>query len=283
MTSDDDFGPAILFCPAERSERFEKAVAASDTAAIDLEDGTAASAKDSARAAVLSFLKASPHQVMVRINHPTTQRGLDDAASVMAAGCRTLLLPKTESGAEIDAVRSLHSAPKDLKIFVTIETARGVLALSEILERPGVAACSWGPYDLAADMGFQEVRDPDNQFVTPILHLRNQIILAAAAARIPMFDTVTTELRDSSILAQAAHEAARFGMRGKFSIHPSQVKVIRTAFRPTTAEVERCKRLLAAIPAEGAFLFEGEMIDEPIIRRAQHTIAQAEQARRTKV
>ena len=29
-------GPALLFCPGERAERFEKAVAAADTAVLDV-------------------------------------------------------------------------------------------------------------------------------------------------------------------------------------------------------------------------------------------------------
>ena len=35
----------------------------------------------------------------------------------------------------------------------TIESARGVLAMEEILSSTDVAAISWGPYDLAADSG----------------------------------------------------------------------------------------------------------------------------------
>ena len=35
-------GPAWLFCPADRPERFEKASAAADVVILDLEDGVAA-------------------------------------------------------------------------------------------------------------------------------------------------------------------------------------------------------------------------------------------------
>ena len=47
-------GPALLFCPADRPERYAKALAAADTVIIDLEDAVAASNKAAARAALIA-------------------------------------------------------------------------------------------------------------------------------------------------------------------------------------------------------------------------------------
>jgi citrate lyase subunit beta/citryl-CoA lyase len=46
-------GPALLFCPADRPERFEKALAAADMVILDLEDGVGANDKDGARRALI--------------------------------------------------------------------------------------------------------------------------------------------------------------------------------------------------------------------------------------
>ena len=46
-------GPAWLFCPADRPERFEKAAAAADVVILDLEDGVAAKDREAARAALI--------------------------------------------------------------------------------------------------------------------------------------------------------------------------------------------------------------------------------------
>jgi citrate lyase subunit beta / citryl-CoA lyase len=42
-------GPALLFCPADRPDRYAKALAAADVAVLDLEDGVGAAAKEAAR------------------------------------------------------------------------------------------------------------------------------------------------------------------------------------------------------------------------------------------
>ena len=49
-----DPGPAWLFCPADRPERFEKAAAAADVVILDLEDGVAAKDREAARAALVA-------------------------------------------------------------------------------------------------------------------------------------------------------------------------------------------------------------------------------------
>jgi citrate lyase subunit beta / citryl-CoA lyase len=269
-----DLGPALLFCPGDRPERFLKAAEASDQAVLDLEDGTAPANRETARGAIAAFLRDSGVPAIVRINSPQTAQGLADADAVMAAGARILLLPKTEGAAEIDAVAALG----DAALVALIESAKGVEAMSAIADHPRVAALSWGPYDLAGDMGMRQVRDGANALLSPLAAVRDRLIVAAAAARKPLIDTVTAEIKNLDLLAREAAEAAAFGFHGKMCIHPSQVPVIRAAFRPSEAEVERARRMLAASEGRGAFAFEGEMVDEPILKRARRIVAAAERA-----
>ena len=60
-------GPALLFCPADRPDRYAKALAAADSVILDLEDGVGAAGKDAARAALLAT-PVDPERVIVRIN-----------------------------------------------------------------------------------------------------------------------------------------------------------------------------------------------------------------------
>ena len=46
-------GPAWLFCPADRPERYAKAAAVADVVILDLEDGVAPADKEAARAALI--------------------------------------------------------------------------------------------------------------------------------------------------------------------------------------------------------------------------------------
>jgi citrate lyase subunit beta/citryl-CoA lyase len=268
-------GPALLFCPGDRPERFAKALAVADNPVLDLEDAVGGAGKAAARAAVAAFLPTAPERIVVRINRPLTELGQEDARVVTAAGVRTVLLPKTDAGAEIAALRA---GRPHLAIIATIETARGVLALGDILAQEGVVAVSWGPYDLAADLGMAAVRRADGRYLGPIEHIRDQILLHAAAAGVPMFDTVTTEIANAALLQRDVGEAVLLGMHGKFNVHPSQVAAVRAEFAPPAELVERSRRMLDAAAGRAVFQFDGEMVDEPILRRARTIVARAERA-----
>ncbi len=269
-----DLGPALLFCPGDRPERFGKAAEASDMAVLDLEDGTAPANREAARGSIAAYLRHSGIPAIVRINSPQTAQGLADAAAVMAAGARILLLPKTETLAEVDAVAALG----DAALVALIESAKGVEAMAAIAAHPRVVALSWGPYDLAGDIGMRQVRDGADKLLAPLAAVRDRLIIAAAASRKALIDTVTAEIKNLDLLRRESEEAAAFGFHGKMCIHPTQVPVIRAAFRPTDADVERARRMLAASEGMGAFAFEGEMVDEPILKRARRIVAVAERA-----
>ena len=51
-------GPALLFCPADRPDRYAKALAAADVVVLDLEDGVGSSSKDAAREGLIATLAA---------------------------------------------------------------------------------------------------------------------------------------------------------------------------------------------------------------------------------
>ena len=60
-------GPAWLFCPADRPERYQKAAAAADIVILDLEDGCAAADRPAARQALVD-VRLDPARTVVRVN-----------------------------------------------------------------------------------------------------------------------------------------------------------------------------------------------------------------------
>ena len=56
MTDPFTLGPALLFCPADRPERYAKAPERADAVILDLEDAVAPSAKPAARDALVASL-----------------------------------------------------------------------------------------------------------------------------------------------------------------------------------------------------------------------------------
>ncbi|MFZ2391495.1 HpcH/HpaI aldolase/citrate lyase family protein, partial [Rhodoferax sp.] len=67
----------------------------------------------------------------------------------------------------------------------------------------------------------------------------------------------------------------RGGFGGKLCIHPAQVAVVNAAFAPAAAELAWAQRVMTAYAAAGGGVFslDGRMVDAPVLRLAQHTLA----------
>jgi citrate lyase subunit beta / citryl-CoA lyase len=104
--------------------------------------------------------------------------------------------------------------------------------------------------------------------------------LAAKAAGVRSFGLLRTvaDYGDLDAVEKSAHEARAFGFDGASCVHPSVVPILNRAFSPSAEALDRARRLLAAAEAakargEGAFAFEGKMVDEPVVRRARALLA----------
>ena len=74
-------GPALLFAPADRPERFAKASERSDMVILDLEDGCRAENRPEARRNVIAA-DLDPARTIVRINPAGTEDFLADVEAV---------------------------------------------------------------------------------------------------------------------------------------------------------------------------------------------------------
>ena len=62
-----ELGPALLFCPADRPERYGKALERADAVILDLEDAVTPDARPAARRALVET-ELDPTRVIVRVN-----------------------------------------------------------------------------------------------------------------------------------------------------------------------------------------------------------------------
>ena len=90
-------------------------------------------------------------------------------------------------------------------------------------------------------------------------------------------------MRDEDAFRLDAQLGRSLGYRGKLCIHPTQVALANESFSPSASEVERARRLInafdkASAEGHGAISFEGQMVDEPLARRARAVIAAAQAA-----
>ncbi len=264
-------GPALLFCPADRPDRYGKALAAADGVILDLEDGVGADAKDAARAA-LAATSLDPALVIVRVNAVGTPEHAADLAALRGTGYRTIMLPKAETREQ------LAGLGEGWQVVALCETPLGIINAAEIAAAPNVIAVMWGAEDLLASMGGRGSRHPDGRYRDVARHARSSVLLAAWAQGRAAVDAVYLDIPDLDGLAAEAQDAAASGFAVKACIHPTQVPVVRAAFRADEAQVAWARRVLAAAGAvgardSGAIKVDGQMIDAPLLRQAEAILA----------
>ncbi|MGV0474694.1 CoA ester lyase [Mycobacterium persicum] len=261
-------GPGWLFCPADRPERFTKAAAAADVVILDLEDGVAQAEKSAARQA-LRDNPLDPERTVVRINAAGTDEQARDLEALGATAYQTVMLPKAESAAQVAAL-----APRD--VIALVETARGAVFAAEIAAVDGTVGMMWGAEDLIATLGGSASRRADGGYRDVARHVRSTILLAASAFGRLALDAVHLDIRDIEGLRQEAIDAAAVGFDATVCIHPSQVPVVRKAYRPSDEKLDWARRVLAASRNErGVFAFEGQMVDSPVLRHAEMLLRRA--------
>ncbi|MEA2167088.1 MAG: citrate lyase subunit beta / citryl-CoA lyase, partial [Solirubrobacteraceae bacterium] len=88
---------------------------------------------------------------------------------------------------------------------------------------------------------------------------------------------VVVDVRDDEAFKADARRGRELGYRGKLCVHPGQVPLAHAAFTPSEEEVERAKAILAAAEAgSGVIVFEGAMVDEPMLRAARDVLSRGE-------
>jgi len=259
-------GPALLFCPADRPDRYAKAAERADAVILDLEDSVAPERRAGAREALLAH-PLDPARTVVRINSTNSEDFRADLAAVRRSGYSTVMLPK------VAGVRDLAGFGA-LEIIALCETASGIVAANRIAEHPNVVALMWGAEDLVASLGGTSSRFPDGRYRHVARHARSVVLLAAAAAGRAAIDAVHLDIADLVGLGAEAEDAAASGFNAVACIHPGQVHTIRAAFRPSEHEVAAARELLAAADG-GVFRFHGRMIDGPVVAQAAEVVRRA--------
>jgi len=263
-------GPALLFCPADRPERFGKALERADAVILDLEDAVAPDAKAAARGALIDS-ELDPAHVIVRVNPPGTEAFVSDLATLSQTDHRRIMVAKSESPkrlAKIDA---------RFEIVALCETAKGVAQADRIAALANVSALMWGAEDLVASIGGTSSRKPNGRYRDIARYARARVLLAAGARGKAAIDAVHLDIEDTKRLAIEATDAAASGFSATACIHPSQVAVIRAAYRPGEKEIVWARAVLEAAKTErGVFAYEGRMVDEPVLRHARAVLRRAE-------
>jgi citrate lyase subunit beta/citryl-CoA lyase len=284
---------SLLFTPGDSERKLQKGFASgADVVIVDLEDSVAAGNKAAAREIGSAFMAGLDRRhaplLYVRVNDLSTGLTDDDLAAVMKARPDGIMLPKSNSAAdvvELSARLRVAEAENGIEdgstriVAIMTETAAGILSASTYREPIGrLAGLTWGAEDLSAAIGAAATRDGDGRYTGVFQFARAVTLLAAAAADVAAIDTVFVDFRDAGGLGRECAEAARDGFTAKMAIHPDQVPVINAAFTPSPEAVEQAAaiaRAFAEAGNPGVISLDGRMYDRPHLRRAERLLARA--------
>ena len=253
---------SVLFLPASNPRAIEKARGlGADLVVLDLEDAVKPEDKAAARtAAVEAAALEWPMPIAIRVNAAGTEYHSLDLDAVARSAADIFVVPRASSARMVRADRETVGKP----VLAMIETAAGLLASAELA--PETAGLIAGTNDLRADL-----RLPLDATREPISASLQQIVLAARAARVAVFDGVFNQLTDAEGFEAECLAGRGLGFDGKSLVHPSQIDPCNRLFGPTDMEIERARKLVAAFDG-GAERFEDEMIERMHVEAARRIL-----------
>ena len=275
---------SLLYVPAH-AERFVARAheREADAIILDLEDAVPPGEKSNARAALATAVPAVSRNgalVFARIN-----AGDDaDAEAACRAGAFGLLVPKTR---EAETLRKLAALLDKLER----EIGRQPMHLVPMIEDPGAvfdarAIAAATPRVLAMMTGGEDMATALGAEPTPeaLRFPKMMVHMAAKAVGVLSFGLIRTvaDYRDTDAVTGAAREARGLGFDGASCIHPSSVPILNAAFAASAEDIDRATRMIAAaetaaVQGKGAFVFDGKMVDEPVVARARALLAKRRQ------
>lgn len=274
---------SMLFVSVLKND-FQESAARSQADAIilDLEDSIPISEKDNARQKIrvaVEVLGQNRAKVIIRINDTMDHLKADLEASIIP-GVSSLMIPKVESAAKLTEIsqmidtlekeRSLE--PNSIRLDVTIETAKGLLSIREILGASNrIISIGFGAGDFCRDLDIKP--GPDGR---ELLYAFSSIITHAKAFGINAIGVLGTlfNVEDIERFEQMAVRSRRMGSTGSPCVHPKQAEILNRVFSPSREDLAWARRVVTEYDkrskrGEGPFALDGKMIYYANYRQAK--------------
>src|SRR5688572_749677 len=291
---------SFLFAPGNVPRRVEKAFTLdADAVIVDLEDSVATSEKAATRKPVAeALMRPRKCRGYVRVNAPSSPFCYGDLAATLHKGVDGVLLPKVESAADLHAIDWLMAALErergiaegSIDLIAQIETAAGVQRIDRILQarnlRPYAGAwrverVAFGAADYAHELGLAPTLDEPE-----LADARARIVLSSRAGGLENpIDSPWFHFKETAAFERALERSRRGGFQGRLCVHPDQIAPVNRAYLPSEEELARAERIVAAFKeaeARGAAAIQvdGQMIDYPVVHRAQALVDMMREAKK---
>jgi malyl-CoA/(S)-citramalyl-CoA lyase len=298
-----------LAVPASEPRFFAKAASGpADIVFLDLEDAVAPDQKEGARKNAIEALHDIDWRhktISVRINGLDTKYMYRDVVDVVEqAGDKLdlIMIPKVGTAADVYALDMLVTQIERAKNFekrigfeLIIETALGMQNINAIAAASKrTESLHFGVADYSASLRARTTNiggaNPDYAVLTeagethwgdPWHYALSRLTVAARANGLRPIDGPFGDFSDAAGYRSAARRAAALGLEGKWAIHPSQVALANEQFTPSEQELDRARRIVAAMTeakrqGQGAVALDGRLIDLASIRQAEALLKKAQ-------
>jgi citrate lyase subunit beta/citryl-CoA lyase len=223
-------------------------------------------------------------EVLIRVNALDSPWWIDDVTMAGKAAPDGILVPKISSVKDLDAVADRLgdiNADTSIKVWVMIETARGVLHAEEIAaasrdSETRLAGFVFGPNDISRETRIK--MQPGRAAMIPMI---THCILAARAYGLEILDGPYSDFSNTDGFALECAQARDLGFDGKTLIHPGQIVACNAIFTPPAEEVAHARKIIAAFErpenaSRGAIQLDGQMVERLHADMARRTIAIAD-------
>ena len=279
----------MMFVPGNNAGMVRDAgIYGADSIMFDLEDAVSLAEKDAARILVYQALQTQDYgdsELVVRVNDIDSKYFKPDVFAMVKAGVDVIRLPKTESAAMIhqlvqvieEAEKKFNRQPGSTHVMAAIESAKGVMNVLEIAQASDrMIGLALSAEDYTTDL--KTHRYPDG---AELEFARNMILNATRTAGIAAFDTVFTNMNDEEGFKREVEHIHELGFDGKSLINPRQIDMVNQIYQPSQAEIEDALDVQAAIEeahrqGSGVISMNGQMVDRPVVLRAQRVIRLAQ-------
>jgi len=275
-----------LYVPGNEPKYFiNAALYGPDGVILDLEDSVHTAEKDAARILVRNALRVVSFgacERMVRINQ--LPLGLEDLEEIIPESPDLILIPKVErpeqvmeAAQRIEPIKAKHNLTRDIWLMPILESALGIENAFKIANAGAhIAAITIGLEDYTADLGVVKTN-----FGTESFFARQRIVNVARAAGIQANDSVFSDVGDMEGLKQWGMSSRAMGFEGMGCIHPLQIRVVHEAFSPSSQEIDKALKIVAAfreaqLKGLAVVSLGSKMVDPPVVQRALKLVARAE-------
>lgn len=257
-----------------------------DAVILDLEDAVAINQKDSARILVreaISALDFGTVEVMVRINPVSSPYWTQDLDEIIPVMPDAIMIPKATSQDVVTienyvkAIETQLCLSKKVKFVLIAESAYGVEMITDTLRASSrIDGVLLGAEDLATDL--EVVRTKQGR---EIEYARGKIVMACRAFGVQAIDTPFTDVEDETGLRADTMHAKTLGFHAKALINPRQANIVHEVMSPSKEDIMYASAIMEAQTRAleegiGVFSYQGKMVDQPIVLRAQKILDAAE-------